>query len=130
VALVYRIEHRVERSGPYGGPESFGRLDEMQYAHSDRSHPNPYHDGGFPLRGDEIRRYHLFAFDSVEALRTWFLGFLDLLEDCDYVLATYAVDDAHIIRGRRQLVYDGREATLVSHNRPTALASPQLRAVI
>lgn len=102
---VFRVEHSRTGEGPYN---SASALHDMAYAHCDAAHPNLWHDFEDPY---SITRDHFFAFDSREALDSWFDGWHRQLAARGFVVTTYRVPADRVIHGRKQVVFERVAAT-------------------
>ncbi|MGZ0151846.1 hypothetical protein ACXJJ3_32640 [Kribbella sp. WER1] len=118
---LYRIEHHATKSGPYNAglyykhADLAAALDKTQWS---ESHPNPFDDG---IRGFR-RGIHRCAFASLDKLRAWFdAESLRLLEKYGFDLKIIYVNEADVIEGGHQVIYDPEGVTRVwRRTRPTA----------
>lgn len=122
--LVWRIEKadNMER-GPYGAC-FFGA------EHNDpNTHPSPYRDKALERdtdyrwqRGDDgylhIRTEEFCGTASLRELAGWFAGYGSVLAEKGYRVVALAVDESKVRRGRRQLVFERREARLINSMSP------------
>ncbi|WP_157536546.1 hypothetical protein [Kitasatospora mediocidica] len=97
-------------AGPYCSgdwDEEFWQ-DQMGSVHCDDDHPTPRSDG-LPYPNS----FEFCAFDSIEALGTWFGGWLEKLEERDYRIHVYEIPKSSVQMGRVQVLADLRQAKLV-----------------
>jgi len=87
--LVYRVEN-CHGNGPYMDRTS--GLNTMYYKHTGMNHPSPYNDPA--LVAISINEY--CAFDSPEALREWFKGYLRALKAEGFHIAVYEAKRARV----------------------------------
>jgi hypothetical protein len=101
--LVYRVEN-ADGEGPYAG---FKTTDLSRHYNTD-THPGPYYDN-IP----SVHSYHRFGFSSAEKFVSWFNeDERASLAGDGYRMSIYDVDPAHVIHGRKQVVFEAAEATL------------------
>jgi hypothetical protein len=83
--------------------------DEDTYA---EFRPLPHNDG---IKSSLIRKYHLFAFESLDSLNSWFLP-ADLVMGnlLGGKLCVYEVNEKTLIKGGKQVVFDKRKAVLIN----------------
>lgn len=103
---IYRVEHYDRRHGPYQASwekmnnrcrELADKLDR-EFKHD--QHPPPSSDGIFNFSKD-----HYCGFDSLQALFDWFERYLEELQDHDYHVAVFEVEDDDIKHGGKQVMF-------------------------
>ena len=110
---IYRIEHSVDRTGPYQSHRAAGiknlfdsHLHPATYKDGGR-HPVPSDDRGLINAGADTIDYH-FGFSSIEQLKSWFYHahVLEWLHENSYVLVIYEThkDDMH--KGWSRILFD------------------------
>ena len=111
--LVYRIEHKDNNIGPYWNDDSYKRnnpaIREMGIKHTNDNHPSMWNDCN-QYKIKDVEAYHC-AFISLNQLSVWFEGWLQIIHDNDYIIATYETDDYRI--GTYQVVFNKSSATRI-----------------
>src|SRR5262245_35261562 len=101
--IVYRVEHRDDRTGPY----SFDFYDEKPDTRASSHHPEFNNPSGEPWPAT-----YLYGFSSRDHLRRWW-------DDPDeratlrmegFVIACYRVPAEAVVLGPNQLVFDSARA--------------------
>lgn len=129
--IVYRIEHRENRHGPWGQGRSFS----AQIGDDDRIGPSAmpclWAEADAMCANDELRAFQdrcpdgseRFAYPSYATLRRWWSErYLALIEASDFVIAEYAIEAEDIASAfilPNQVLYDVRKARRLSEFRPT-----------
>lgn len=120
---VWRIAHSVAINpesrtfaGPYqwsplrdAGKEVLEVASKLCTAHADDRHPSPYWDMSLGF----IRNKEVCGFDSVEAMESWFEGFLDDLANAGFMIFEYEVRECRIGE-YGQALFEVAEAELIS----------------
>lgn len=124
MSVVYRVEHRDTRQGPYTSRSEFAynHLDDFQ----DKHHPVPIDDGILIpwayKKDDPERECWRHGFSSMDQLRAWFRNHhLVELDREDYLLRLYSVPDTFVLRGQKQVIYRAAKAVEVDEMRLTAI---------
>lgn len=107
--IVYRVEK--DKVGPYRNDYRTDKMSKMIDSHNwgpDRRRP-PQLESGInrsPYEGE------VCGFESRQALRVWFYGFMSELDRAGFRIHTYEVEEPTI--GRSQLLFFLNEAKLLS----------------
>jgi hypothetical protein len=109
---VYRVEHRFDLVGPYNGPEAYGMLGAMTFAHTNATHPSPNVDAILCQHLAEINKRH-FGFASLEDFYLWFEGWGYDLREAGYVLRRFQARRQDVLLGARQCVFYRAAATVL-----------------
>ncbi len=104
---IYRVEHYDRRHGPY--PASQDKMtnrcrklaDKLFLEYDDVRQPPPRLDG-IVNHGDDD---YYCGFDSVEALFNWFERWLEELQDHNYHVAVFEVEDNDTLHGQKQVMF-------------------------
>ena len=121
---IYRVEHYDRRHGPYHASwdqmnnrcrELCYKLD-LEFKHN--QHPPPGADGIFNFSND-----YYCGFDSLEDLFDWFEQWLEELQEHDYHIAVFEVEDSDTLHGGKQVMfkrkkYRRKQALQLSEARP------------
>ena len=107
--LVYRVEHKDTHRGPYSGKHI---VNSMANCHNNdfERWPTPYYDG-ISVRYSEPHRY---GFDSLDKLRSWFYGYLGVLNDRGFIIVVVRIHGNSVKRGEKQVVYDPTKGKIVN----------------
>lgn len=103
--LVYRVEHKRLRLGPYRcfmkTPNKLARFCQRMSNEADKEckHPLPHEDGMY--------RYETlyFGFESIKQALDWFEQWLTDLNSYDFHLAVFKVEETEIVRGYHQIAF-------------------------
>lgn len=127
--LVYRVEHKETKKGPYTSmeriPYKAGRKIN-DWHNNDHNHPGPFAGSGWRESDQEIPYFdankHRFGFDSLEQLNEWFEGWISLLKENGFQIVVFEVKDDKVIKGKsgKQCVYEHNKATFVENIQLTA----------
>ncbi|MHC4371273.1 MAG: hypothetical protein ACYSW8_26975 [Planctomycetota bacterium] len=104
---VYRVEHIAYRHGPYNSSRTLFKNDGCrQLAHKlgtefdwDHNPPPPY--DGIKDHGDD----HYCGFASLDDLFIWFNRWLEDLQENDYHVTVFEVEDEDVLKGRKQVMF-------------------------
>jgi hypothetical protein len=106
--FVYRLQHKIDGSGPYRFKKEDSRLEDVRenmfIAHcGNPATPGPYNDGLLGIEG-----YELFGCPSKRKLQKWFEGFLEEFLKCDYVVVRYKLpkEKARLSKSKLQVAFD------------------------
>ena len=121
--LVYRVAHKsiVDADGINVGPYAFSYdcskefqpgdlidLREMEDDHSnDMNRPVPSNDG------IELFTWHHCGFGSLAELKSWFAGWLRVLNRIGFLIFVFEVDKSDVVEGDSQLAFDIDAARVV-----------------
>lgn len=103
--LVYRVEHKRHRHGPYRCENlKTKKCKDLAWAllgdhDSDFEHPCPQEEGIL------MRERDYCGFISIEQAVEWFDGWLDRLHFAGYCLAVFEVPEDYVKLGERQAVF-------------------------
>jgi hypothetical protein len=101
---VYRVEHIEYRHGPYysaGMCKRHKALSVRMCEATTTNQPLPLEDGL-----NDVMSCHLyFGFNSLISLLDWFILWLDELEEHDYHVAVFNVDEDDVTVGGRQVLF-------------------------
>lgn len=120
---VWRIAHSVAINpesktfaGPYqcsplrdSGKEVLEVANKLCSAHANEQHPSPQWDMSLGFIRDE----EVCGFDSVEAMESWFEGFLGDLADAGFMIFEYEVRECRVGK-HGQTLFEVAEAELIS----------------
>jgi hypothetical protein len=107
MAIVCRVEHKLDQSGPYVSKYG-GVHDDLHERHGS----SKYHVGIMKdTRWEFNPVFDRCGFDSLSKLRLWFKGFLRRLKAADYVVAFYRVEEIFPTISGRQIAFDSTQAT-------------------
>ncbi len=103
---IYRVEHYDRRHGPY--PVSRDKMNKccrelankLHGEFDSYQHPPPDYDGIINY-GDD----YYCGFDSVEALFDWFEQWLEELQEHNYHIAVFEVEDNDTLHGGKQVMF-------------------------
>lgn len=116
---VWRVEDRMGR-GPYrpdwetASKAKSQLVDEICEAHIDhRFHPLPYEDGITGLTESMV-----CGFATLDDLNAWFVGWHRKLNRASYWIVEYTVPPRDVKRGRLQVAFNKRFATVESRHHP------------
>lgn len=128
MTIVYRLEHRVERRGPF----NYSGLDDLRY----RTHKRYGRwRGSLDLRSQHVcpgndkqlgrypKPFEVCGCDCMEHLAKWFGSDVWLFKMLGFVVAEYSVPRESLSVGLSQVLFDERAATLVQDYCPTVLRS-------
>lgn len=110
---VYRVEHRTTKLGPYWDLENtpVGMSNE---------HTNEYtHPCLIFEKWDKVAMVHeflykpytKFGFQSLESLKKWFNGWLDILVIHGFMIVEYDVSERNIVIGSKQVFFKKKSYT-------------------
>jgi hypothetical protein len=101
------LDSQISNSTDEGFCGKYMQDDDMYF----KFRPLPHNDG---IKSSFIRKYHLFAFESLDSLNSWFLP-ADLVMGSllGGKLCVYEVNEKKIIKGESQVVFDKRKAVLI-----------------
>lgn len=118
--LVYRMENRVDKRGPYG--ENYRQLYRKQ-AKKTIQLSNTINDCHTNLsvwptfHGDTKRR--LIGCNSLDSLLRWFRGFHAHLRRCQFHIAVYDVADGDYLEGpKNQIAFDMKAKKVYTMSMP------------
>lgn len=105
-AVIYRIEHKIDRLGPYPGKSSFedARLG-FNFNHEDMNHPAPWEDTEevyLFLQKHRAKEY-VCGFPTRNSAYKWFAGHFKQLKENDFVLALYLAPQGTYALGHQAL---------------------------
>jgi len=103
---VYRVEHYDRRHGPYQA--SWEKMnnrcrklaDKLDLEFITDQHPPPSLDGIINFSAD-----YYCGFDSLQALFDWFEKYLKELQEHNYHVAVFEVEDSDTLRGGKQVMF-------------------------
>ena len=103
---IYRVEHCDRRHGPYHS--SWDKMNRRCQGLADKLgdefnlglQPPPPYDGILNFSGD-----YYCGFDSLEALFNWFERWLEELQEHNYHIAVFEVEDADTLHGDKQVMF-------------------------
>lgn len=105
---VFRIEHQDDGQGPY----CFNGKSPNLAFDPDRQ-PLPANDGLENHAGLVWPPAHRFGFVNVKALKAWFDASDRLtLKDHGYVCRVYEVDQEHVRKGKKQVIFGSTQARI------------------
>lgn len=121
--IVYRVEHKTDRQGPYNSKYNiyqWGR--KMYYAHRcKKKYPGISNEQWADRRkaNEMIERINcVFGFKSVQDLKSWFSGFLRELNREGFVISVYETED-EVLEGEKQVMFiRGRKTKRVKEFSP------------
>lgn len=121
--MVYRVEHRTGKTGPYYHPsydvltpEEDNLRNRAIEDHADDEHPEPWEDGLELMSSNEF-----CCFTSLEALCEWFSETdLDLLYRAGYGVFPFEVDEDFVREGRRQALFFRSSAVRMDELEPVS----------
>jgi hypothetical protein len=101
--IIYRVEHRDDRTGPYGFDFYDGKLDDrMCVRHPEFNHPS----------GEPWPPTYRYGFSSKNELLRWWADPEEraTLSEHDFVITRYSVPAEAVAQGLNQLVFDATRA--------------------
>jgi len=103
---VYRVEHYDRRHGPYLA--SFEKMNKRCLALANKLHQGFTHEQHPPPGTDGILNYspdYYCGFDSIDALFDWFEQWMEELQEHDYYIAVFEVEDSDVRHGGKQVMF-------------------------
>lgn len=111
---VFRVE-TAEGLGPYRNAVTECPGKNASYLTGDwEAHPLPTEDG---IDRYELTPYHLFGFESLDALRAWFFRKrrdAELMAAKGLLVVSYRLSERHVLKGMRQLAFRRDFATKIN----------------
>jgi hypothetical protein len=104
---VFRVEHIAYRHGPYNSSSALGmnakcrQLANKLGAEFDYCTNPPPSGDGIPVYFDD----HYCGFDSLDTLFDWFERWLADLQEHDYHVAVFEVNETDLLHGGKQVMF-------------------------
>jgi hypothetical protein len=103
---IYRVEHYDRRHGPYEA--SWEKMNRRCQKLADKLGQDCTSDQHPPPRSDGILRYgaeYYCGFDSIQSLFDWFEKWLKELQEHNYHVAVFEVEDNDTLLGGKQVMF-------------------------
>ncbi len=93
--IVYRVEDS-SGEGPYRSRYIGGTFCRLHFKHGQ----SDKHPSGIEDFGEFTLTHEFFGFKRIKDLKSWFRGFLPLLESEGFIVSKYKVDPQHVFEGK------------------------------
>ena len=94
--IIYRVEHKLDGSGPYAGKRSISaKFPEM---HNDPQHPSPYLETEYDSKPIHMYGDKRCAFRNIAQLKRWFsVEDRRILDKHSFHIAEYSIPSTYLV---------------------------------